>query len=230
MDNASDSADSEVSGSVRLQRAPLAIIAIAFTVGILIDRAANLPLTMWLAGTCLMLIAWGLLAWRRRPLASAIGLLLAWTTAGAGSHHLVWSTADADDISRRATKEATPIELVASIEDRPSIRGAVESRLSVLPPVDRTLCRIRVKSVREGDRDLPASGLAQLIVSGHLLAERGDVIRLHGEIQLPSSPGNPGEFDYRAFLRRQQVRCIVRVNEPAAIDTPTATQTSHPPT
>ena len=203
----------------RPHQAPLAVIGVAFAAGILLDAAMSVELVAWLFASAGLAIFWCVLACSRRFNASAVCLLLAWVAAGAGSHHLVWSTVSDNEVSLRATTEPTPIDLVAVVDERPSVRGAAPSPMSVLPPTDRTLCRVRVRSIREAGHDVSSSGLVQLIVSGHLLAERGDVIRLRGAIQLPQAPGNPGEFDYRAFLRRRQVHSIVRVHDPGAIET-----------
>jgi competence protein ComEC len=39
----------------------------------------------------------------------------------------------------------------------------------------------------------------------------GDVLRVHGQLELPKGPRNPGEFDYRAYLLRRGVHTQITV-------------------
>ncbi|MDK2889362.1 MAG: competence protein ComEC, partial [Thermoanaerobacter sp.] len=45
----------------------------------------------------------------------------------------------------------------------------------------------------------------------------GDYLSLHGLLVRPPDAGNPGEFDYRAYLARRGVGAILIVREPASI-------------
>lgn len=45
----------------------------------------------------------------------------------------------------------------------------------------------------------------------------GDRLRLHGLLTRPQDAGNPGEFDYRAYLARRGVGAVLMVRDPSAI-------------
>jgi competence protein ComEC len=45
------------------------------------------------------------------------------------------------------------------------------------------------------------------------LPRHGASVRLHGDLSLPRPPGNPGEFDYQAYLRRRGVAALLDVQQ-----------------
>lgn len=45
----------------------------------------------------------------------------------------------------------------------------------------------------------------------------GDRVILKGTLTAPNSPGNPGEFDYRAYLHKEQIHSILTVESPENI-------------
>lgn len=40
----------------------------------------------------------------------------------------------------------------------------------------------------------------------------GEVLKIHGQLELPKEPGNPGEFNYREYLKRQGIFTQISVN------------------
>lgn len=46
---------------------------------------------------------------------------------------------------------------------------------------------------------------------------KGEQLAFRGSIQLPQEPGNPGEFDYPAYLALDKIRCIAYVENPEDI-------------
>lgn len=204
----------------RLASAPVFAVAVAFAVGIVGDRYGAMQFTHWLALALGLLLIWVAAFTLRRDRAASILILSLWATLGGGAHHNTWSIAGRDDILRRASESPSPIEFIGVIASRPSVRPADEASTSVLPPVDRTQCEVRVQQVLQRGESIATSGLVQLIVSGHLATSNsGDTIRARGQISRPQAPGNPGEFDYREFLRRKQIHCVVRISDPEAVET-----------
>ncbi|HHW45217.1 MAG TPA: DNA internalization-related competence protein ComEC/Rec2 [Desulfotomaculum sp.] len=45
----------------------------------------------------------------------------------------------------------------------------------------------------------------------------GDRLRLHGLLTQPEGAGNPGQFDYRAYLARRGVGAVLMIREPTAV-------------
>jgi competence protein ComEC len=71
------------------------------------------------------------------------------------------------------------------------------------------------RSLVSAEKSVPVSGLARLDVIGHLEhASVGDTIDVVGRFSRPQGPQNPGEFDFREFLRTSDVFVVVRCEEP----------------
>jgi len=47
--------------------------------------------------------------------------------------------------------------------------------------------------------------------------KRGDRVRLHGDLEPPTPPGNPGELDYPFYLRCQGIYYTMAIKEPKAV-------------
>jgi competence protein ComEC len=47
--------------------------------------------------------------------------------------------------------------------------------------------------------------------------QRGQQVRLQGELKFPDPAGNPGEFDYVSYLRHQQIYYLMYIEKPADI-------------
>ena len=64
----------------------------------------------------------------------------------------------------------------------------------------------------------PVSGLARLAIVGRLdELSIGDVIEITGELVLPATPGNPGNFDSREWLRTQGLHCFATAESVEAV-------------
>ncbi len=90
--------------------------------------------------------------------------------------------------------------------------------LRTLPVGDRSRVELNVTRIRDGKNWRPASGLATLIVEGHLLGVgAGDRLQVFGRLAATPQPANPGEFDYAAHNRAERRLCSVRAGFPAAV-------------
>ncbi|MDP2644036.1 MAG: ComEC/Rec2 family competence protein [Desulfobacterales bacterium] len=45
----------------------------------------------------------------------------------------------------------------------------------------------------------------------------GDRVRLYGDLQRPAPPANPGQFDYRDYLRKRGIEAVLQVYGPASL-------------
>lgn len=55
-------------------------------------------------------------------------------------------------------------------------------------------------------------GQTQVTTRTALPLNRGDFVTVHGRLELPPRATNPGEFDYRAYLRRQGIHTVLYAN------------------
>jgi competence protein ComEC len=190
---------------------PLVVVAIAMAAGIVVDRH-RLPATdgiafggwWWLA---LALLAAWYLAWRRRRSITAAWLLLAAVAlSGAAWHELRWREFPSHDVARYAAREATPACATAIVLSAPEILPAPRpTPLRAIPVGERSRVRLEMTGIRDVGQWRPAAGHCQLTVDGHLLGvHAGDRIRIFGKLRRPSSPMNPGEFDFAAHSRAER--------------------------
>lgn len=97
------------------------------------------------------------------------------------------------------------------------LEGMVVRDADVRP--DRVVYILAVHEVRKGNEVMHPDGR---VVVSHRETDAvygyGDLLRVRGVLRTPVSPGNPGEFDYRAYLERQGVAFKMDVFGPGAIE------------
>ena len=205
--------------------APLVPVAIAASLGLMLDRYLN-PGGMAL----LALAGLGLLGWffaQRSRSGSALPLLwLALLGLAAVHHHrhLYWFPPD--DIGEFATEEPCLVRVRAIVLEEPFTRKTPLSTATrgLATERDWTVLRIVAVSDRDGGW-LRASGRATLAVereertpAGEVLAgiHAGDLIDLVGRMHRPRGPGNPGERHSLRRLQDRRIRAEIRVSDTAA--------------
>jgi competence protein ComEC len=168
-----------------IRRAPLIPVALAFTIGVVLDRTVSVPLAGSLFAAVVLLAAWTAAGFDRSRGLPLLYLLLAVAAVGAACHHYsVWQAAD------------DPL--------RP-IRRNVDSG----PPSTAVVVVHHLK-VREEWQ--PVSGRVQILVSGSLSElHAGDEIEAVGRLEALRGPDNPGERDLSTELRDDGIRAILRV-------------------
>jgi competence protein ComEC len=112
-------------------------------------------------------------------------------------------------------KMATPL---AAWEDQTVIlEGAVARDADVRP--DRIIYILKVREVRMGDQVVRPGG--RMLVSHYepdAVYGYGDLLEVRGILRSPRPPGNPGAFDYRAYLERQGIAQLMTVQGERAIE------------
>lgn len=92
----------------------------------------------------------------------------------------------------------------------------LEGTVDAEPRIDEagnTTYILAVRAVYLGDRRVAASGLVQVKVrGGGPVYGYGQGIRAGGFLYLPPEPGNFGAFNYRDYLQRRGIRCLMTVN------------------
>ncbi|MGR6835393.1 DNA internalization-related competence protein ComEC/Rec2 [Syntrophomonas erecta] len=96
------------------------------------------------------------------------------------------------------------------------------------PPLENVVCEGIVKSrpitgdeytrfIVRTDSSSVYSRNIQVNCYFNLPLEQGSRVRITGKLQKPSTPGNPGEFNYERYLYHQNIYYLLGVNEPGDI-------------
>ncbi|MGZ3471845.1 MAG: ComEC/Rec2 family competence protein, partial [Isosphaeraceae bacterium] len=198
--------------------APMALVLVALCAGIAIDRhldpfETSTWITLVLASITVACL--GL----RRALLSSVALLAAILAIGGGWHHYRWNELAADDLSWGASEMPRPawargviIELLGTRTSEGYGHGDPQRVVTRLV--------VEITGISDGSLWQGASGRALVIVAGDrnrndLFA--GQPVELAGQMARVAGPLNPGEFDYRAYLRSQGIRLRIVVDSAAGI-------------
>jgi competence protein ComEC len=192
---------------------PLALPAAMIALGILIDRHGDLPETT-LGARIAAAFAILALAFRSRPRAQHVALLLAFGSIGATWHHHRWNDLPPRDLARSV--DETP---------RPSwIRGILLDRTIFHPPdggpADEgyTSSVLEVTELCDGQDWFPFTGRLHLAVNGDRTDLRaGDPIWAAGMLAAIAGPTNPGESDRRSWFRADGIRLRISVADSISV-------------
>lgn len=185
----------------RVRTAPLVPLLLAVAAGIVIDRyTGGLASWKWglivLAATAFIVVG----AWRWRW-AWASALLVAYGALGGGWHHVRWTDLAPDNLARSVTEEPRPAWIRGVLLEVSDPRPGVG-------PNDEGLTRaiLDVAAVTDGRRWHRASGRIQLVITGDRSdLQPGETVEAAGSLARVAGPLNPGEFDYRNYLRAQGI-------------------------
>src|SRR5258706_8091637 len=72
-------------------------------------------------------------------------------------------------------------------------------------------------ALRDGADWRPASGRAQVSITGELHIHAGDRLRIFGKLEAPLPAANPGEFDSASFARTKRELSVVQVKLPECV-------------
>ncbi len=95
------------------------------------------------------------------------------------------------------------IQIVGEVQDRPDIRpDGVFYKLGLL------------RMTAEGTtREMTGVLRVKVVGAKGPVYHYGDILQMKGLLTLPEPPGNPGAFDYRAWLQRQGIAAILSVKD-----------------
>jgi competence protein ComEC len=198
---------------------------VAVSVGIVVDRYIEpFETQTWaLLGFFCGVLA---LVFIRREVAAALAIVAAFAAIGGGWHHSWWWDRDPRDLSwtipeapqtawvRGVVREAMGVRLA----DRHMFGPGYGSEIGD-PEKPRTRFVVDIREIQDGVTWRPVSGRAIVIVAG----DRGDIragepVRVAGRLSKVAGPLNPGEFDYRGFLRAQRIDLRLTVDEPDGLE------------
>jgi len=203
----------------RFHRSPAVPVAFAVMLGIVSDRLLELDAATWLFLSAIMATgAISSFAWRAR-VASVVLLLLGCASLAGAWHHQRWSCLEERDVSAWSTEPGRPVRLRAKLVQSPLILKAPGTEQTPWRAAERTVSVVECRALMNGGlADQTVSGLARLSIDGRCdMLAIGDIVEVIGELVLPSSPSNPGEFDAGRWLRTQGLRCIVAVESVEAV-------------
>jgi competence protein ComEC len=199
--------------------APLVPVVAALSAGILVDRVADpLGTQAWLAiALCAGVV---MLATARRRHINDAAVLIALVGVGGGWHHFRWSDVAADDLARRVGETPQPAWVRGIVRETLGARHQSPGYGFGRTDAERMVTRLvlDVTAVSDGTSWHGASGRALVVITGDrtsILA--GTAVEAAGQLARLAGPLNPGEFDYRAYLRGQGIRLRLSVEEPGAI-------------
>jgi competence protein ComEC len=199
--------------------APLVPLVLAAGLGIVVDRYAD----PWETGTWAALAVGagaGALLATNRELAGNLAVVAAFWALAGGWHHCRWSDRGPDDPGRSVGETPRPAWVRGLVREVLGVRPDFSDRYGAAPgsgtarPELKTRFVVDLKALNDGRDWRPVSGRAITIVAG----DRGDVIEgesieVVGQIAAIAAPLNPGEFDYRRFLRAQGIDLRLSVDD-----------------
>ena len=186
---------------------PLVPLAVAAVVAVAVDHQFGAWSTsVWVAIASILGAAGCVLSRHRVP--GLVMVVLAVGALAGGWHHYRWWDVSADDLARVLDESPRPVWW----------RGVVFDVLGFRPgsgPDDAGVTRavLEVAATCAGESWEPVSGWAILTIEGDRSDLRaGTPVEVAGNAALVAGPLNPGEFDYRAYLRAQGIRLRVSVD------------------
>ncbi|MCL5289692.1 MAG: ComEC/Rec2 family competence protein [Bacillota bacterium] len=98
------------------------------------------------------------------------------------------------------------VQVIGSVMDRPDVRP------------EATFYKLEVSKIVHNQESKSVSGVLRVKVKDRgKVFDYGDRLSITGLLSVPEPPGNPGAFDYRAWLNRQGISATLTVNEAGAI-------------
>lgn len=198
---------------------PAFTLAGALAAGIFLDRFGGCSSGTWLAVGLAGLVV-GLLASRLRAFRlSSLCLLAALAALGGFRHHQFWWTRQPDNVLHYAPEQSVPVRLRGTVASTIAIRKAEHSpRIPPWMQIDHSIATLRCEQIGDGSEWIPVSGDARLDVEGHLIhIEPGDRVEVVGHLSRPNGPDNPGDFDFRLWMRMRGLDVTLRAEHPITV-------------
>jgi competence protein ComEC len=197
-------------------RAPLVPVALAATVGLIVDRYIGVPFDAGLIAAAVALAGWFFTRTASRQV--ALGwLLLSAAALAAVHHHAHRNVFGPDDISHFTKETPQAIRVRGELADEPDrFRPPRYDPLLTMQREATSSAVLKVTAVDGAEGWQPTSGRVRLSVEGRLDdLHCGDVVEVTGRLTRPDGPDNPGERDYRAFLLDRRITAELRVKRSA---------------
>jgi len=196
-------------------RAPLVPVALAATLGLIVDRYADVSSFAELTVGFAALVAW--IVGRERP-SAPMWLAVAAAGLAAAHHHNHLHSFDSIDIGNVAPDVPTPVRVRGTLDEEPvRYRPPKPNPLVTEAKGETTSTVLAVTAIEAREGWVPVSGRVRLTVEGQLDGlHHGDVLEVTGRLAKPAPAANPGERDFRAHLLDQRITATLRVEKSAA--------------
>lgn len=206
-------------GIDRIRRSPALPVFCAIAFGIIADRMSAISWSMWWIATASLVLVSGISIACRWRIISSLVLLGACGTLGGCWHHWCWSCTSENQIAAWAVDQGRLVRLQAKVLQAPLILVSEPDDSVPWRAPERTLSVVECRSLIGGAKEVvPLTGRVRMSVDGKLESLAvGDLIEVIGKIVLPNEPANPGEFDYRQWLRAQGLHASLAVEHVDAI-------------
>ncbi|TYO97221.1 DNA internalization-related competence protein ComEC/Rec2 [Desulfallas thermosapovorans] len=180
---------------------PLLVITICFITGIVLNAAWGFVpgVLLLLALVCMVVVLAGCIfnRWDNRWFIILLFIVLGWFVAGL------------DSIQRPDGPERFAGHFV-------SVDGMVAREPDVRK--NYTAYIVAAEAVWLGDKRVDAGGLVLVrIYGGGSSCNYGDYLRVKGFLYRPGEPGNFGAFNYRNYLARRGIYCLMNVDKPDSV-------------
>jgi competence protein ComEC len=197
-------------------RAPLVPFALAAGAGLVADRYLDpgLPAAFLLA--CTGIVA-GFVA--RTP----VGFWIAVAGLAAAHHHIHRHVVPPDDLGRFIGERPVVARVRGLLDETPVLRRASTDLFGPARRVDRAVAVLAATELRDASGTwVPVSGRVRLTVESVVgpndrppfaSVSVGDELEATGLLSRPPPPGNPGEWDYAAYLTDERIRGELRATK-----------------
>jgi len=177
---------------------PLGIVAVLYACGVLIGNYVPLPLACSLAISTVLLVGCVLTPRLRIHLLRLLFLFAGWT-------NFAWHTAITNPTDLRVILNNAPqlLTIRGTLAETPQLRVYSSDDGETL----RTTARLNVTAVQRESKLQSASGQIVVLTPGEIPENffRGQQVQIYGVISPPPLPIAEGLFDYREYLRRQEI-------------------------
>jgi len=181
---------------------PLVPLAVLLAMSILLGTHLVLS-PLWVASFGIVAGSAGIIA-RRRPIIGMACGVIVW---GCVAWLRVWQVTEipAHHVARLIGAQPAIVRVHGVVLDDPIESFAPHER-------EQQVCVIRVTALKSSEHWQPATGLVRLRLDATpILLSYGDDIVAEGRARPVAPPGNPGQYDWRAALARQQIYTVMTV-------------------
>jgi len=199
----------------RLAHAPLLPIALAITIGILLDRYSDIPFGLSFFTSIACLIAWTITQRTPQRGLAALYLWSMFACLGAAYHHHERRHFAPNDIGELVDTQSRWVRIRGTLADEPlRFHQPATNVLIAFQWPDSTVFTLDATQIQIDADWMNVSGRVRVRIQGKIAElHAGDEIETSGQLSGISPPSNPGSFDQRERLLDQRIRSELRVKD-----------------